>query len=740
MPGSATPVRVHAPVGRVAGSEHQNVVRRSQGKPIESALRTRMEEGFGERFDDVLVHDDASAHADARALNAHAFTIGRDVFLDRSSFMPSSRAGRLLLAHELAHVVQQRADAGPIPGPAPGAFADRDARRAAGAVLAGQANVAVDVRTSIGVAREARTEDVQTLSDADLAAEHANTEAWLIAHAQGDEEYERNAAYIAQLEAEVSRRMPSRLRGEQRRRATVGAVEKMMLAGGWLGPLGVLGPVEVAFLGEFATGLVEAIDEQPAARKQRLVDRFFNLYFSGGHFQDKLDYNLGVLKGIGLGIWGEIKGIVELILLLPKLQMKINDWIWAQGQKLGNFDAISARARELSAAIAEATATAVSELQEFFADPAAAMKKMLGMAESLLGSALEQAYQLGHTAVDSAFRFLEKPFGELGEELGKVIGWAIFQIVMLVGTQAIGNLIAKGAGLAARFAKAVLEEAVQFFRGVGELFAEAGELLETVGRAIKGAFAKAWEAVLRVFQRARTFIEELIGVAAKEEEVAATVAKPFTPTSATNVEGLFGEAETELQSVPIGGEHPPTVTNVGGATPQTNPFLPAPGEGGPMLSAGQESTGAGLRGAQYQSASAQTERSMMTAIRADVAEGQAYGDAVFGRGEIGLERPSGTNIGGRADFLTAGRENGQMYVYVNDVKASGVGRFPTPDTGTVKATWMNQVQDAVGPGRLNLGNSAVEKEIQDAVAGGFVKLRQIDVNYTSAAQGTITYR
>lgn len=58
-------------------------------------------------FSSVRIHTDAPAQKSARALNALAFTLGRDIFFDAGQYSPTTRAGEQLLAHELAHVLQQ---------------------------------------------------------------------------------------------------------------------------------------------------------------------------------------------------------------------------------------------------------------------------------------------------------------------------------------------------------------------------------------------------------------------------------------------------------------------------------------------------------------------------------------------------------------------------------------------------------------------------------------------------------
>ena len=66
-----------------------------------------MESRFGADFGGVRVHADEHAAESAHQLAAHAYTIGSDVFFGRAKYQPSTSPGRLLVAHELAHVIQQ---------------------------------------------------------------------------------------------------------------------------------------------------------------------------------------------------------------------------------------------------------------------------------------------------------------------------------------------------------------------------------------------------------------------------------------------------------------------------------------------------------------------------------------------------------------------------------------------------------------------------------------------------------
>ncbi|HYI57855.1 MAG TPA: DUF4157 domain-containing protein [Microlunatus sp.] len=86
----------------------------SGGRPLEPEVRGDMEARLGADFGDVRIHDDSAAAESASAVNAHAYTVGSNVVFQRDSYDPSSDAGRVTLAHELTHVLQQRS--GPVDG------------------------------------------------------------------------------------------------------------------------------------------------------------------------------------------------------------------------------------------------------------------------------------------------------------------------------------------------------------------------------------------------------------------------------------------------------------------------------------------------------------------------------------------------------------------------------------------------------------------------------------------------
>ncbi|MGW0809110.1 eCIS core domain-containing protein [Nonomuraea sp. NPDC002799] len=77
------------------------------GRPLDPSVRQEMERHFGHDFGQVRVHTGDTAAQAAGSIHARAYTIGTDIVFGTNRHAPGTPAGRRLLAHELAHVVQQ---------------------------------------------------------------------------------------------------------------------------------------------------------------------------------------------------------------------------------------------------------------------------------------------------------------------------------------------------------------------------------------------------------------------------------------------------------------------------------------------------------------------------------------------------------------------------------------------------------------------------------------------------------
>lgn len=107
------PDTIHAKVGETGGEsaispEIANRINLSRGggASLNASARGHFEQGLGADFSHVRIHTNAQAEEINRALSAKAFSFGRDVFFGAGQFQPDTDSGKILIAHELAHVMQ----------------------------------------------------------------------------------------------------------------------------------------------------------------------------------------------------------------------------------------------------------------------------------------------------------------------------------------------------------------------------------------------------------------------------------------------------------------------------------------------------------------------------------------------------------------------------------------------------------------------------------------------------------
>lgn len=80
---------------------------RDGGTPMDRETKTFMEHRFNSDFSEVNIHTGEASAALNRSLNAKAFTVGNDIYFNEGQYNPQSNSGKHLLAHELAHTLQQ---------------------------------------------------------------------------------------------------------------------------------------------------------------------------------------------------------------------------------------------------------------------------------------------------------------------------------------------------------------------------------------------------------------------------------------------------------------------------------------------------------------------------------------------------------------------------------------------------------------------------------------------------------
>ncbi len=112
------------------------------GAPLPGDLRERFESSLGADLSSVRVHTGAASASAAESVGAKAYATGQDIHFGAGEYNPSSKDGQHLLAHEVAHTVQQGSASTAQPQAklevsGPGDAQEDEADRAADAMIAG---------------------------------------------------------------------------------------------------------------------------------------------------------------------------------------------------------------------------------------------------------------------------------------------------------------------------------------------------------------------------------------------------------------------------------------------------------------------------------------------------------------------------------------------------------------------------------------------------------------------------
>ncbi|MDT5271231.1 MAG: hypothetical protein QOH49_3417 [Acidobacteriota bacterium] len=142
------------------------------GHPLDDSTRAYMEPRLGHDFSKVRIHADERASESARSVGALAYTVGNDVVFNAGQFAPQTRSGLHLLAHELAHVVQQQGGGGAEPVASASPEQEHEASVVADAVTSSGRLVAPALRSGPVLAKES---DGESPPPPSTSAEPMNT-------------------------------------------------------------------------------------------------------------------------------------------------------------------------------------------------------------------------------------------------------------------------------------------------------------------------------------------------------------------------------------------------------------------------------------------------------------------------------------------------------------------------------------------------------------------------------------
>jgi len=125
-----------------------------EGQPLPQPDRAQMERRFGQDFSKVRIHTDREAGHIAQSMNAAAFAIGQNITFGPGRFAPGTPAGTHLLAHELAHTIQQQNAPAPSILGMSSPRSETEAQSAAHSVSRGGRSTALSPASSLAIAKQ----------------------------------------------------------------------------------------------------------------------------------------------------------------------------------------------------------------------------------------------------------------------------------------------------------------------------------------------------------------------------------------------------------------------------------------------------------------------------------------------------------------------------------------------------------------------------------------------------------
>ncbi|MFE9794041.1 DUF4157 domain-containing protein [Streptomyces goshikiensis] len=510
---------------RAVGAYLREEARSAGGQELAPPLRAEMESRLGADLSAVRLHTSTAAAESANALRARAFTVDQDVVFAAGEYRPGDPGGRALIAHELAHTVQQARG-----GPAP-AGTDRTERAAAAASAAGARGTApapVLEGSAVGVARVAAGEQTQERTAPEkqdslgfwgdlLVDELAG-----VAVGSGLQRQMLKAAVIgffAELDRQIQDpKSRADIHAGAMDLAKSGNQEKMIAAyyagaaAGLVSPLtdllgiGVLLEQLQAFGGKLATGVLKGeID---------LIDEVTGLV---GAYED-FKYHLAA-------------SLIETIKEHPEDLFFFGGLQDVAVRKAG--EAGRTGARRVVAAISEKdgdTPAAPETAKQILTQHTEAEKA--GVASAVTSKATRARQAVFHTHPE-----------RLGYDVGEAVGSAVGNLLIAVFTEGVGNAVTRIAGEIGRVCPVLARGA--------EALAEIGKAITAVenaiGALVEGALStlKGLGRILGPFRalmtRLRNFLGKVLGRATQLEAAALRAAESTAPKLAPKaVPGLPG--------------------------------------------------------------------------------------------------------------------------------------------------------------------------------------------------------
>lgn len=247
--------------------------------------------------------------------------------------------------------------------------------------------------------------------------------------------------------------------------------------------LGILWPFVRAGL----LGFLEKVQSYKIERKVKVANKMANIVAGGS-----LEFTLGYLKGLALGVWDAVIAPIKGILGIFELPEKIMGFLNNMGVRLCDLvEDVRCFLASLAGNVFGTADQILGKLAEILQNPS----QIIDMIKCALEAALSGARSLGAQLADRMMAIFEGAESAMGEMLGKVTGSLLANALITyftAGTGAVAGVIGKVSSLLGKVGEA-LAEAVQMLR---QLLGKLVELIKTVASKLAGAVARGARGVL----------------------------------------------------------------------------------------------------------------------------------------------------------------------------------------------------------------------------------------------------
>ena len=314
----------------------------------------------------------------------------------------------------------------------------------------------------------------------------------------------------------------------------------------------VLGHSQWLVLREFLRGLWAGLQSVPPDQLKRIDDKMKDF-----GYVNAAKYVGGYALGIIAGVWTSIKGLVEAIITLITLPYEIGKFIAETVPDVAaRYGPRIARLLTEEGGLSKRIDTAVTN---FIKEPRKSLRQISGFLDAIGTLALSKVRALGRGAAGKVLAYFEEKWFDYGFDTGKVVGQILFEVILLVASDAIANIVKEALSVVARLSARVAAGAVQLVKSAGRIIAGAIEWVSSVGRKAAGELGEMFEGVRKFLSEMRALLTELGEESALADTGAGTVRVATTDAKAGVLESRAVQPPTRTSPATVADLKPPKV-------------------------------------------------------------------------------------------------------------------------------------------------------------------------------------